>query len=98
MTPNLPSTRRTFLGTSSLAAAALALGRRVSAAAADAASERKLGIALCGLGNYATGQLAPALRRTRHCELRGVVTGSPEKGRKWARDFGFPESHVFSYA
>ena len=96
MTPLHPPTRRTFLGTSSLAAAALALRGRVSAA--EPAPERKLGIALCGLGNYATGQLAPALRRTRHCELRGVITGSPEKGRKWAQDFGFPDSHVYSYA
>jgi glucose-fructose oxidoreductase len=90
------ATRRAFLGTASLAAASLALHRRTFAA--DGAPERKLGIALCGLGNYATGQLAPALRRTRHCELRGVITGSPEKGRQWAREFGFSERNIYSYA
>ena len=96
MSPISHPTRRAFLGTASFAAASLALPRRILAA--EGAPARKLGIALCGLGNYATGQLAPALRRTRHCELRGVVTGSPEKGRQWAREFGFPERNIYSYA
>jgi len=58
---------------------------------------RKLGVALVGLGNYSNGQLGPALRETRHCRLAGVVTGSPEKGRKWAADYGFSESSVYGY-
>ena len=95
MTPPQP-TRRAFLGSASLAAASLALQHRTFAA--ENPPERKLGIALCGLGNYSTGQLAPALRRTRHCELRGVITGSPDKGRQWAREFGFSERNIYSYA
>jgi glucose-fructose oxidoreductase len=59
--------------------------------------QKKLGVALVGLGGYATGQLAPALKITEHCELRGVVTGSRDKGRKWAQAFGFPEKNIFSY-
>ena len=97
MKKNLPkpalSTRRTFLGRVAGGAAALTILVRGRAQPAP----RKLGIALVGLGGYATGQLAPALRRTQHVELRGVVTGSPDKGRKWAQDFGFPENYIYHY-
>src|SRR5882757_3112681 len=41
-------------------------------------AQGKLGIALVGLGTYATDQLAPALTETQHCYLAGVVTGSPD--------------------
>lgn len=86
--------RRDFLGQLSAGVAALALAGRAGAQPAP----RKLGIALCGLGNYARGQLAPALRLTQHVELRGVVTGSRDKGLAWAKEFGFPEQNVYSYA
>ncbi len=94
------ATRRSFFRQVSVGAAALALTTRVRSqpsSAASAAAPRKLGIALVGLGGYATGQLAPALRLTQHVELRGVVTGSLEKGRKWAQEFGFPEGNIYSY-
>lgn len=42
-------------------------------------NKEKLGIALVGLGKYSEGQLAPALKETKHCELRGIVTGSNGK-------------------
>src|SRR5688572_5423033 len=35
---------------------------------------KPLGVALLGLGEYSTQQLAPALAATRYCRLRGVVT------------------------
>ena len=88
-------TRRVFLEKLSLTAAALTLSAR--SRAETAAKKKKLGIALCGLGGYATGQLAPALKRTQHVEVRGVVTGSPEKGKKWAQEFGFPEKNIYNY-
>ena len=87
------STRRSFVGRFAAGAAALTILTRGRAQPAP----RKLGIALAGLGGYATGQLAPALRLTQHVELRGVITGSPDKGRKWAQDFGFPEGNIYSY-
>ena len=48
-------------------------------------------------GNYARGQLGPALKLTQNCELRGVVTGSPEKGGAWAKEYGFPAKNVYHY-
>lgn len=59
--------------------------------------KRKLGVALIGLGSYSRGQLGPALRRTELCELRGVVTGDAEKGKRWARSYGFSPDSVYSY-
>jgi glucose-fructose oxidoreductase len=92
--PRLASdTRRGFLGRFAAGATALTLLHHARAQPAP----RKLGIAIAGLGGYATGQLAPALKLTQHVELRGVITGSPEKGRQWAREFGFPENHIYSY-
>lgn len=58
---------------------------------------KALGLALVGLGHYSAGQLGPALRHTKLCRLTAVVTGSPEKGRKWAAEYGFPERNVYSY-
>ncbi len=87
--------RRQFVGQVTTGAAALALASR--SRAQTSAAPRKLGVALVGLGSYATGQLGPALKLTKNCELRGVVTGSREKGRRWAQQFGFPEKNIFSY-
>jgi glucose-fructose oxidoreductase len=58
---------------------------------------RKLGVALLGLGRYSTNQLGPALRETKLCYLAGVVTGHPEKGEKWAADYGLNRKNVYSY-
>ena len=47
----------------------------------------KLGIALVGLGNYATRQLAPALLETKMCELKGIVTGTPSRIDYWKKTY-----------
>ncbi len=57
----------------------------------------KLGVALVGLGRYSTGRLAPGLQQTAHCELRGIVTGSPEKIPVWQERHGIPDRNVYSY-
>jgi len=89
-----PVTRRQFLGHLSTAAAALAFAPRLAWAGDPA---KKLGVALLGLGNYATKELGPALRLTQHCRLAGVVTGNAAKGALWARDYGFSEKNIYSY-
>ncbi|MDX1617877.1 MAG: Gfo/Idh/MocA family oxidoreductase [Balneolaceae bacterium] len=58
---------------------------------------RKLGVALLGLGSYSTGRLAPGLQRTEHCELRGIVTGTPSKIPVWQERYGIPDANVYSY-
>ncbi len=58
---------------------------------------KKLGIALVGLGGYATGQLAPALQKTEHCYLAGIVTGTPAKAMAWKEKYGIPEKNIYNY-
>ncbi|TVR14476.1 MAG: gfo/Idh/MocA family oxidoreductase [Balneolaceae bacterium] len=58
---------------------------------------RKLGVALVGLGRYSNGQLAPGLQLTQHCELRGIVTGSPEKIPVWQERYNIPDANVYNY-
>lgn len=57
----------------------------------------KLGVALVGLGQYATGQLAPALQETNDCYLAGIVTGSKEKADKWKQKYAIPDKSIYDY-
>ena len=57
----------------------------------------KLGIALVGLGNYATNQLATALQHTEHCYLAGIVTGSPSKIPVWKEKYNIPDKNIYNY-
>ncbi|GAB3497312.1 Gfo/Idh/MocA family oxidoreductase [Spirosoma knui] len=63
----------------------------------DQPAPKKLGIALVGLGNYATNQLAPALLETQHCYLAGIVTGSPDKAKTWAEKYAIPAKNIYNY-
>ncbi|MFD2571843.1 Gfo/Idh/MocA family protein [Spirosoma soli] len=58
---------------------------------------KKLGVALVGLGNYATSQLAPALLETQNCYLTGIVTGSPDKAKAWAENYNIPAKNIYNY-
>lgn len=60
-------------------------------------SSAKIGVALVGLGGYSEGLLAPALGVTGHCELRGIVTGSPQKIPKWQQRYNIKDANVYSY-
>lgn len=57
----------------------------------------RLGVALVGLGSYASGRLAPGLQQTEHCELRGIVTGTPSKIPEWQEEYGIPDANVYNY-
>ena len=58
--------------------------------------EKKLGIALVGLGNYAT-KLAPAIQQSRFCTLQGIVTGTPKKASKWQKEYAINSQHIYDY-
>ncbi|MEM1062984.1 MAG: Gfo/Idh/MocA family oxidoreductase [Planctomycetota bacterium] len=89
------STRRDVVKAIATLPAAATLGRLAYAAPT---LDRKLGVALCGLGGYSTRTIAPEFPFAEHVRLAGVVTGDPEgKGRRWAAEHGFPETNVFTY-
>ncbi|MEM8954632.1 MAG: Gfo/Idh/MocA family oxidoreductase [Verrucomicrobiota bacterium] len=59
---------------------------------------RKLGLAVVGLGGYATNNIAPEVASCEHVQLAGVVTGDPEgKGKEWAKQYGFEEDCIYTY-
>lgn len=88
------SSRRTFIKKSGLFLAATTLP---SCGYLFSGQERKLGVALVGLGYYSTDLLAPALQETKNCELRGIVTGSPDKIPRWQNKYNIPDSNVYNY-
>ncbi len=61
-------------------------------------NSNKLGIALVGLGSYATHQLAPALQQTKHAYLAGIVTGTPSKIDTWQQRYSMPDANVYNYS
>ncbi len=57
----------------------------------------KLGVALVGLGMYSEGQLAPALQKTVHCFLAGIVTGNVNKMEIWKSKYKMKDGSCYTY-
>lgn len=91
--------RRTFNKkiTHGVAATALLSGMPLACGMNASSQDRKLGIALVGLGSYSTGQLAPGLVNAEHCYLAGIVTGTPSKEKQWMEQYNIPKANVYNY-
>jgi predicted dehydrogenase len=92
-------TRRSFVKSTAAAAMAAPLldlmgGSRARAQEIDG---RKLGFALVGLGSLSTNQIAPALQKTKHCRLAGIVTGTPAKAEAWQAKYNIPAKNIYNY-
>jgi len=57
----------------------------------------KLGVALVGLGTYATEELMPSLKKTKYCYLAGLVSGSPKKIKKFRKKYNIPSANIYNY-
>jgi predicted dehydrogenase len=92
------NSRREFLGTSLAAglAAGVAQGGFFSSSALGTET-KKLGVALVGLGSLSTNQIAPGLLKSSRCKLTAVVTGTPEKEKKWADQYSIGRDHIYNY-
>lgn len=88
------SSRRTFIKKSGLFVAASSLP---FSSFIIPTQKKKLGVALVGLGYYSQDLLAPALQLTEHCELKGIVTGSPDKIPVWQKKYGIEDRNVYNY-
>lgn len=96
------TSRRRFLKTASIGAGGAAVAASTPALWHLAEREplppdEQLGVALVGLGNYATGQLAPALQETELCYLAGIVTGTPAKAEEWSQKYDIPQENIYNY-
>jgi predicted dehydrogenase len=58
---------------------------------------KKLGVALCGLGGLSTNQIAPALQKTKHLRLAGVVSGDMQKAKQWQTKYNLSERSLYTY-
>ena len=90
-------TRRKFISTLGASSAFLMLPAVSKFPGTFFMNEKKLGVALVGLGNYATNQLAPALQETSLCYLSGIVTGTPAKAEKWKSEYNIPDKNIYNY-
>ena len=92
--------RRSFVKNSAIGVAGVGIGAPFAstlAACSKLSQSKKLGMALVGLGNYSTNQLAPALQETKNCYLAGIVTGTKEKEKIWAEKYNIPEKNIYNY-
>jgi len=91
--------RRRFLSKTAKTGSVLALGSLsgFNIISRKPAYKDRLGVALVGLGSYATNQLGPGLRFTKNCYLAGVVTGSPDKASKFAIDYNLRDENIYNY-
>jgi predicted dehydrogenase len=90
------TSRREFIQSVAAAVAAPFISTSITRAQAEE-SRPKLGWALCGLGGLAENQIAPALLKTKHCRLAGLITGSPEKTQEWKARYDIPQRNIYSY-
>jgi predicted dehydrogenase len=90
--------RRTFLQRmgSGLTAASLA-PLPLSALGAQPPQDRRLGWAIVGLGSYATRQILPQFANTRLSRVTALVSGSPDKARQLAEQYGVPARGIYDY-
>lgn len=95
-TQSSSSNRRQFLGKFATGVSVTAAVSQ-TAALADHHGGKKLGYALVGLGGLSSNQIAPALQKTKHSRLAGIVTGTPEKEKIWAEKYGIPKENIYSY-
>jgi len=93
--------RRKFISDSLKAASGIMMGGTTLSGKTEARSTRpaqKLGVALCGLGEFATDSIAPEISYSKNVNLTGVITGDPVgKGMEWAKKYKFPEKNIYHY-
>src|SRR5258708_20329387 len=90
-------TRKTFLKKSLAIGAGITMPGSLFSSIIVPQKKEKLGVALVGLGYYSTDLLAPALQMTQHCELKGVVSGTPSKIERWKKQYGLSDKNIYTY-
>jgi len=58
---------------------------------------RKLGWAIVGLGSYATRQILPRMHECEFSQPVALVSGSPDKARTIADEYGITHSNIYNY-
>ena len=97
-------TRRRFLHHLGGGLAAASVGtlplvrpRAAFAAGLSGVPRQKLGWAIVGLGSYATRQILPRMHECEFSEPVALVSGSPDKARTLADEYGIAHSNIYNY-
>lgn len=64
---------------------------------APLAPDERVGFAIVGLGNLSVDQLLPAFRHSQKAKVTALISGSPDKAKTLARQYGIPERSVYGY-
>lgn len=75
-----------------------AAGIAVAQRRRSAGTDRKPGYAIVGLGSYATKQIMPAFKDCQHARLAGLVSGTPDKLKRYAEEYGIPSRNLYNYS
>jgi len=62
-----------------------------------AASGPRVGFAVVGLGKFATEQILPAFAACTRAKLVGLVSGTPDKAKRIAEQYGVEAKNVYDY-
>lgn len=91
------SSRREFLQRLSIGVGTLATLEAAGATSIyQKSGEKKLRVALMGLGGYAK-RVAEAMKKCERATLAGIVTGTPSKIGEWKKAYGIPDKNVYNY-
>jgi predicted dehydrogenase len=71
--------------------------QNMPAAPGNYREDQMLGVMLVGLGEYASTQLGPALKETKHCCVKAVTSGDPEKLKKWQNEYSLKAGNLYNY-
>jgi len=62
------------------------------------APDQRIGFAVVGLGHLTLNQILPAMAKSKYCKPVALVSGSPEKARKMAAQYGIRPEAIYDYA
>jgi predicted dehydrogenase len=60
-------------------------------------ADKRLGVAVVGLGNLSLGEILPAFGAAKHVRVTALVSASREKASLVAAQYGVPEKNLYSY-
>lgn len=89
----MPLSRRTFLATSATTLAALSL----PTAAQTPPPQKKLGLALVGIGSLTMNQILPAFAQSALTRPVALVSGHPDKAKAQAAKYNLDEKNIYAY-
>ncbi|GAB3226561.1 Gfo/Idh/MocA family oxidoreductase [Hymenobacter seoulensis] len=102
--PSDTDSRRQFLRQAGLGAALVAVAGPAAAlpliqpeSVMQNDNQKKLGFAIVGLGKFATQQMMPAFKECKHAQITALVSGSPDKAKQLAAEYGVDPKNIYTY-